>query len=407
MLAEAPRLRANIIKLNLFAALKMTLFPMAIITVFWQDQIGLSLAEILLVNVFFSAANVLMEYPSGYVSDRLGYRLSLVIACLFGIAGWGVYLLAASFWHVIGAELLLGVCYAFISGSDNALLYESLKAGGRIELYTRCDGRMVGCAQMGEAAGALCAGLMYVASPLVPFAAQIGVWSLALLLALSLHEPAGETPPHRVGSHLREAVRIGRHALAENRMLRATMVFGMLLGLASFYPVWLVQPFMRECGVDLAWFGPIWAGANLTVAIFAYHSHRVLALLGPKRMCALFVLVIVGAYAGLGLTSMLGSFLFYYLLTAMRGLQGPMMRACLQQQSSRYMRASILSLHNLLFRLGYVATGPLVGWLSDSRGISTGFLTLAVSFALLLPPAALAFLRQQAVIQTRPVTDEG
>ena len=79
-----------------------------------------------------------------------------------------------------------------------------------------------------------------------------------------------------------------------------------------------------------------------------------------------------------------------------------MMRACLQQQSSRYMRASILSLHNLLFRLGYVATGPMVGWLSDHRGLSAGFLALAISFALLLPPAALAFLRQQAAVQAQP-----
>ncbi len=390
----APPLKANILKLNLFAALKMTLFPMAIITVFWQDRIGLSLTEILLVNVFFSAANVLMEYPSGYVSDRLGYRLSLIIACLFGLAGWGVYLLAASFWTVIGAELLLGVCYAFISGSDNALLYETLKAGGCAELYTRCDGRMVGCAQVGEAVGALFSGLLYVTSPLFPFAAQIGVWALALLIALSLREiETGR--PHRVESHLREAVRIGRYALTDNRVLRTTILLGMLLALASFYPVWLVQPFMRQCGVDVAWLGPIWAGANLTVAFCAYHSHRVLAWLGLKKMVGLLAVLIVGAYAGLGLTTMVGSFLFYYLLTAMRGLQGPMMRACLQQQSSRTMRASILSLHNLIFRLGYVATGPLIGWLSDHRGISTGFLTLACGFAVLLPPAALAFLRQQ------------
>ena len=130
-------LAANVLKLNLFSALKMMLFPMAIITVFWQDHIGLSLAEILLVNVFFSGVNLLMEYPSGYVSDRLGYRRSLIIACVFGIAGWSVYLQAGSFWHVIGAEMLLGVCYAFISGSDTALLYETLKDGGRTELYNR------------------------------------------------------------------------------------------------------------------------------------------------------------------------------------------------------------------------------------------------------------------------------
>ena len=386
-------LAANVLKLNLFSALKMMLFPMAIITVFWQDHIGLSLAEILLVNVFFSGVNLLMEYPSGYVSDRLGYRRSLIIACVFGIAGWSVYLQAGSFWHVIGAEMLLGVCYAFISGSDTALLYETLKDGGRTELYNRLDGRMVTWAQSGEALGALCAGLLYVSSPLLPFIVQVGVWSLALLLAFSLREPAVEASPHRVSSHLQEAARIGRYALTEKPILRATMVFGVLLGLASFYPVWLVQPFMRECGVPLAWFGPIWAGANLTVALFAYHSHRVLDRLGLQRMCRLFGGLIVVGYLGLGLTGAVGSFLFYYLLTAMRGLQGPMLRSVLQHHASRWMRASILSLHSLLFRLGYVVTGPLVGWVSDRQGLSTGFLVLAASFSLVLPLAGRSFLR--------------
>lgn len=387
-----PTMTGNIFKLYLFAALKMMLFPMAIITVFWQDQIGLSLSEILLVNVFFSAANVLMEYPSGYVSDRLGYRLSLVIACGFGIGGWTAYLFATSFWHVISAELLLGVCYAFISGSDNALLYESLRAGGRTEHYIRCDGRMAGWAQTGEAAGALCAGLLYVASPLLPFMVQIGVWVVALAVALSLHEPKAEKAPH-ISSHLNEALRISRHGLVENKPLRSAILLGMLLGLASFYPVWLVQPFMRECSVPLAWFGPIWAGANLTVAICAAYSHTLLERLGIHRMLLLFAAQVVTAYAGLGLTAAMGSFLFYYLLTAMRGFQGPIVRGYLQRHATRQMRASILSLHSLLFRLGYVVTGPLIGWISDKQGLQTAFLTLAVAFALLLPPAALGFLR--------------
>jgi MFS family permease len=385
---------ANILKLNIFAALKMMLFPMAIITVFWKDQIGLSLSEILLVNIFFSSANLIMEYPSGYVSDRLGYRLSLVIACLFGICGYVAYLFAQNFLHVVGAELLLGVCYAFISGSDNALLYESLRHSGRSELYTRCDGRMASFAQIGEAGGALCAGLMYVTHPLLPFMAQIGVWTTALLVALSLKEPAEEKGPH-ISSHISEALRISRYALTEKKVIRATMCFGLLLGLSSFYPVWLVQPFMQQCGVPLTWFGPIWAGANLMVAFCAYNSHKLLDRFGLERIVLLFIGLIVCAYLGLGLTSMVGSFLFYYLLTAMRGLQGPIIRNLLQQRATRHMRASILSLHNLLFRLGYVVSGPVIGWISDNQGLQVAFLTLAGGFALLLPLAARTFLKHQ------------
>lgn len=385
---------ANILKLNIFASLKMMLFPMAIITVFWKDQIGLSLSEILLVNVFFSSANLLMEYPSGYVSDRLGYRLSLVIACCFGISGYTAYLFAHSFSQVVGAELLLGVCYAFISGSDNALLYESLRASGRGELYTRCDGRMASFAQIGEAGGALCAGLMYVTNPLLPFIAQIAVWTTALLVALSLKEPTAEKGPH-ISSHLSEALRISRYALSEKKVIRATICFGLLLGLSSFYPVWLVQPYMQECGVPLTWFGPIWAGANLMVAFCAYNSHKLLARFGLERMVLLFIGLVICAYLGLGLSSMVGSFLFYYLLTAMRGLQGPITRNLLQQRATRHMRASILSLHNLLFRLGYVVSGPAIGWISDHQGIRVAFLVLAGGFALLLPLAARSFLTHQ------------
>lgn len=385
-------LRRTLLTLNLFAALKMTLFPMAVITLFWKDNIGLTLTEILTLQVVFSVASVVMEYPSGYISDRLGYRLSLIMACLFGLGGWGWYLSATSFWTVLGAEILLGVSYAFISGSDTALLFETLRAHGRVDLYTRCDGRMAGWAQGGEAAGALFAGMMYAHWPLLPFVAQLGVWVVALGLCLSLKEPVASS--RAVSSHLVEAWVVCTYALRDNPRIRATMIFGLLLGLASFYMVWLVQPYMQGCEVPLSWFGPVWAGANIVVAVAATNSHRVRARLGIRGVSMLFVGLIVVAYSGLGTTEATFGFLFYYLLTLMRGLQGPLLRSCLQTESARDNRASILSLHSLVFRLGFVLTGPLVGWLADTRGLSATFWLLAVFFALTLPAAALAFVRQ-------------
>ena len=43
-------LHSNSKKLYLFSFLQMSLFPMAIITLFWKDQIGLSLTQILLLQ---------------------------------------------------------------------------------------------------------------------------------------------------------------------------------------------------------------------------------------------------------------------------------------------------------------------------------------------------------------------
>ncbi len=384
-------LRSNINRLYLFSFLKMMLFPMAIITLFWKDQIGLTLTEIMLLQAVFSLASLCLEFPSGYISDRLGYRFSLSLASLLGIFGWALYTAAGSFADVLLAEIVLGVSFAFISGSDSALLYESLLQQGREEDYARLDGRMTGWAQGGETVGALGAGLLYAEWPILPFAIQILVWILALAVTLSLRDAPA---PERIErSHLAEMLSIWRLAWQQNRRIRSTILLATVLGLASFFPVWLIQPFMQQCRMPVAWFGPIWAGANLTVALFSVISHRVTSFLGARGQLLLFGLLSMVGLAGLGLTAGLYSFLFYYLLTAMRGLQGPFSRHFLQRESARSNRASLLSLKALSFRLGFVVTAPLIGLASDRLGLNATFMLLTALFLLLYLPASASFFR--------------
>ena len=387
-----PTTQSNIKKLYLFSFLQMSLFPMAIITLFWKDQIGLSLTEILLLQGIFSVAMVIMEYPSGYLSDRIGYRTALNLAALLGIIGWGIYAVADSFAQVLLAEIFLGFSISFISGSDSALLFETLKAGGNEEQYARHQGRMTGLGQIGESCGAIFAGLLYAAAPLLPFLIQVGVWVLILLLTRTLVEPQRQLKPTL--SHLSEAWPSTRYALFENRRLRYLILLNLVLGLASYYPVWLIQPYMQDGEVPLAWFGPIWAGANLSVALFAMVSHRSHLHFGDRSMVLAFVLLTLAGYLGLGLVGGLWGFLFYYLLTSMRGLRGPMLLNHVQQQIPSANRAGILSLQSLCFRLSFVCTGPLIGMLADRVGVQQTFMYLCYAFALVLPPVAWLFLRQ-------------
>jgi MFS family permease len=373
---------------------------MAIITLFWKDQIGLSLTEILLLQALFSLATLLMEFPSGYLSDKLGYRFALNLACLFGITGWTTYTLASSFAGVLVAEIQLGISYAFISGADSALLYETLRHEGREEDYAKHDGRMTAWAQAGEAAGAVGAGVLYAWMPLLPFLLQIGVWISALAICRNLKDIP--TAPRHTTSHLQEAVGIARKAFLQNPGLRYSILFAALLGLASFYPVWLIQPYMQSLNIPLAWFGPIWAVANLCVSFGSLISHRVQYHLGARGTPVLLLALIVAAYAGLALNQMMWSFTFYFLLTIMRGIQGPFLRLALQKQSQRHERASILSLKSLTFRLGFVITAPLVGMLADRSSLSFCFLVLLITISLLIAIVIRPFLRSTEPIWVIP-----
>lgn len=372
----------NLPLLNTFAALKMALFPMAIITLFWKDQIGLSLTDILLLQAIFSLSTLLMEFPSGYLSDRMGYRFSLNLACLLGISGWATYTLAGSFTGVLVAELQLGASYAFISGADSALLFETLRQQGKEGNYSRYDGRMTAWAQAGEAAGALGAGVLYQWFPLLPFILQIGIWIAALGVCRKLQEiPA---PLRQTQSHLREAWQIADKAFLSVPGLRYTILLAAILGLSSFYPVWLIQPYMQSLHVPVTWFGPIWASANLCVSLGSMLSHRIQYHLGIKGTTSLLLIMVMAAYAGLAFSQAIWSFSFYFLLTIMRGIQGPFLRLYLQKQSDRHERASILSLKSLTFRLGFVITGPLIGLIADRNGLHFCFTVLFVSMTLLI-----------------------
>lgn len=384
-------LPANIRNLYIFSFLQMMLFPMAIITLFWKDHIGLSLTQILLLQGIFSVATLALDYPAGYVSDRVGYRCALNIAAALGIAGWAIYIWAHSFATVLLAEIVLGMSLSFVSGSDSALLFETLRAQGDEQSYARHQGRMHGFAQVGEATGAVLAGVIYAWDARLPFILQVAVWALGLFITRQLVETPRAHAPAR--SHLAEALATARYAFGENRHLRYTILVNTVLGIASFYPVWLIQPYMQHAKVPLGWFGPVWAGANLTVALCALASHRVYQRLGDRGMILFFLALVAAGYLGLGLSAGTWGFLFYYLLTCMRGLRGPMMLTHTQRESTSANRAATLSLQSVSFRLLFVVTGPLAGKLADKVGVQDCFYLLFYGFLATLPLLAFLFLK--------------
>ena len=253
---------------------------------------------------------------------------------------------------------------------------------------------MTAWAQAGEAAGAVGAGVLYGWMPLLPFILQIGIWIAALGICRNLKDIP--TPPRETVSHLREASDIARKAFSQPG-IRYSILLAALLGLSSFYPVWLIQPYMQTLNVPLSWFGPIWAIANLCVSFGSVVSHRVQFHLGARGTPLLLLALVVAGYAGLAFSQVIWSFAFYFLLTVMRGIQGPFLRLALQKQSDRHERASILSLKSLVFRLGFVVTGPLVGILADHSGLSLCFLVLMIVQLILIALAIRPFLKHSAI----------
>jgi MFS family permease len=377
------------------SGLQFVLFPIPVITLFWKDQIGMSLTDIMVLQALFGAAVVLLEFPSGYLADRVGHRRSLLVGAAGWTLGWIIYARGETFAAIALAEMILGAGAAFISGADRALLWVSLETAGRAGEYTRWEGRMRAAAQTAEALSSGVGGWLYATAPRLPFWLQVPVAALGAGAAMALREAPRRAAP-RQRSHVRHALHVARFVLWHHPRLKATMALGVSLGLSSFVLVWLIQPWMQARGVPVALFGPLWAAAHLWLAGVSLASARVARVLGVRAtLLGCCVLIAVG-YAGLALSASPWGAAFYLCVMAVRGLQGPILARIMQEDAPPEERASTLSLAALAFRLAFVFVGPAVGRLVDRAGMEAAMTTLAVGCTLASLAAFAAFVRAHA-----------
>lgn len=377
------------------SGLQFVLFPIPIVTLFWKDQIGMSLTDIMLLQAMFGLAVVLLEFPSGYFADRVGCRTSLIVGALLWGAGWIVYSLGTTFGVIVIAEILLGAGSAFISGADSALLWVSLDATGRGRDYTRWEGRIRATGQISEATSSAVGGWLYSVAPRLPFWLQVPVAVLALGSVVALREESRPVPAERV-SHLLRALHIIRATLWHSRRLQAAMALSVALGLPTFVMVWLIQPYMQARGIPAAWFGPLWAGANAWGAGISLTSARVVSRFGARLTLLGCCLLVPLGYTGLAMTASAWGAAFYLCFMMIRGLQGPILATVMQADAPDEDRASVLSLARLLFRLSFVIVGPPVGALVDRAGMETALGVLAVAFTAVAVGAFAMFARAHA-----------
>jgi len=98
-----------------------------------------SLGDVVMLGSTYYFAVFVLEVPSGYCSDRYGRRPILIFASIVTVVACALFAAANSFAVLFIASILLATRTAFQSGSDSALLYDSLYALGREKEYTEFE----------------------------------------------------------------------------------------------------------------------------------------------------------------------------------------------------------------------------------------------------------------------------
>ena len=277
---------------------------------------GLSITEIGLLLAFWSATAIVLEMPSGALSDHFDRRWLLVAAPLFKALTFLFWIVAAgSFWLYAAGFLFWSLAQALQSGSREALLYERMAHEGRAGDFDKVLGRDNAAEELGIGFGALLGGLvawlsfdwgLWLSIPPLLLASALAFWLQDVRKLKAPEEP--EQAPAGYLSHFAGALNEFRHQ-ADLRFVTTYIAVGLvvfqlieefdqLYFLAVSLPVW-------AWGIAAAAVEFLYAGASL----FAHRlSGRpwlawLLPLLGGALLIAAsigttpwFVLLLCAAY---------------------------------------------------------------------------------------------------------------
>lgn len=161
---------------------------MPVFFLFFSDTV--SLAQAIELGAIYYLAVVLFEIPSGYLSDRIGRRTTLVTAAAFAICAYLVYTIASSFEGLAIGQILLAGAIAFQSGSDNSILYDSLMELDQLDDYATHEARSQQFSMMSLAVSVLFGGLLGVISLRLPYVAALVAAFISFYLSYSFIEPS-------------------------------------------------------------------------------------------------------------------------------------------------------------------------------------------------------------------------
>lgn len=373
-------LKHNLPKLILNYTLWNSQFHLVVFTLFLLSK-GLTMEQFFLAMAVGGAVAISAEVPSGAFADRVSRKWSLVIGTLIHIPLTYVMIVTDSFPILLAAFAAGGLSGAFLSGSDEALLYDSLKALKQEDSYKKITGQMRWYAAWAGALAGIIGGLLAKIDLSYPWWAWFAIAFPVLALQLSLVEPPHTEKGDKINDsyllHLKDSFHQSLRGSASYFIFYAASI-------ALFFSIgfWLWQPYLASIKVPVEYFGFLYAGINIISGLAAKQADSIENWLG-MRTSLLAIPLFFAAGLFLQAQTILFWGLFFLLFQAIAsGYFNPILNDYIHTRIPSSKRATILSIKNMTSSLLFIVLSPLIGRLIDATSLATALGLMAMALLL-------------------------
>ena len=325
---------------------------------------------------------LIAEIPSGALADLLGRKNLLRAGLLLMSCGFLAQGFAHQYLHLLFGLLLFNVGVAMVSGSDDALVYDSLDSEGRSGRWQQIIARKHQIMLTVTIASFLVGGILYIVHFRLPFIVA-GLGSLlAFFVAASLKEAEVIREKLGMATYVKQNIDGMRYLLKRTMWLYAFMAL-VILGCGYAFDVGVVKPLVLDTfGFRENAQAVINTVAGVASILALTQLNRLRRLLGEKR--GLILLALAMAVGFLVSSFSIGAYgiLAFLAIVVINSLVEPWLNDIVQHQVPSSHRATALSTLALLQKLPYVLLAPMAGILSSDGNLSVFLVGISLSIFL-------------------------
>ncbi len=362
-------------------ATAMNLQPhLAIWVIYLIDFRDITLAQIALMEGIFWAITMVLELPTGAISDRFGRRTAFLLATSIEGAAALAFGFAGSYEMLVFSYVLWGASTALQSGSVEAFLYDRLVTDGATDDYPRLAGRMNAVMTGAFIVGGVSSGVIAAAADLQAAVLVAAVpYAVAFVFALRLSEPPHPSAKSAETSYLGTLAGAMR-SLRDVPTVRWLILFQTTLSLVMVANFMFLQPFLSEYGVSVALFGILAIPIMLSRIGGGIFSHRLLDALGLRSLLVSGLLLTVAGMAIMGIIPHISAFTGLALATLAAAAINPAADGYIHDRVTSEVRATVMSVMPMGRLCFFALSIPLLGIAADAN-IAFAFLAIGTFVA--------------------------
>ena len=350
--------------------------------VLYFQESGLSLQEIFILESVNAFAILLFEVPTGFLSDKIGRKKTLLLSIISVEIAFIIYIFKRDFVSFLIADIFYALALALYSGTFSALVYETLKEQKREDEYKRVWGSIIFYTLLGASLASLLSGFLATISLRLPFIVNFFTYIVALVAILFLDEPRVK----RVANSKQDIISAIEKTFFNGSILKWVVLFSSAIYMFAQGAFYFYQPYLKLSGIDLVYFGMIFASFNIIASLGSKYAYKIEKKLGVFGSFLLICLFVGGSLVAMGLYVGAFSVIFIYAQQFVRIFKGILVEDLINKETVSEYRATMLSLESLVRKLLIATVLPIFGYFGDLIGVEATLLFMGIGvFIVTLP----------------------